>query len=200
MTRRLRPLSRRVFARALLVLGGLAFSPTGLLAQGDGWQSLRQPGHVVFMRHADAPGSGGFGDPAGFRLEDCATQRNLSEEGRAHARRTAEAFEKRGVAFDRVLTSPWCRCKETARLATGREAEELAALSNLVGRSEHREGQVKALEAYLADLGGNTRALFVTHGIVIHALTGVQPASGEMVIVKGGPGGKPTVVGRLKVD
>ena len=143
--------------------------------------------------------SGGYGDPPGFKLEDCATQRNLSDEGRAHARRTGEAFRKNGVTFDRVLTSPWCRCKETAQLAMGKEAEVFTPLSNLVGRSEHRESQVKALKAYLAGLDGKTRVLFVTHGIVINALTGVSPASGEMVIVKPGPGGEPAVVGRLKV-
>jgi broad specificity phosphatase PhoE len=181
----------------LLALFALPAAPH---AQADAWQLLRQPGHVVFMRHSDAPGAGGFGDPPGFRLEDCATQRNLSDEGRAHARRTGEAFAKHAVAFDRVLTSPWCRCKETAQLATGREAETLAPLSNLVGRSEHRDEQVKALKAYLAGLGASTRALFVTHGIVINALTGIQPAPGEMVIVKPGTGGEPTVVGRLKVD
>ena len=180
----------------LLALAAVASSA----ARADAWQLMRQPGHVVFMRHSDAPGSGGFGDPAGFRLEDCATQRNLNDEGRAHARRTGEAFKKNGVAFERVLTSPWCRCKETAQLAMGREAEPFAPLSNLVGRGEHRDSQVKALKAYLAELGGSVRALFVTHGIVINALTGIQPASGEMVIVKSGPGGEPTVVGRLKVD
>ena len=63
--------------------------------QADGWAVLKQPGHVVFMRHSDAPGSGGYGDPPGYRLDDCATQRNLSEEGRAHARRTGEAFRSR---------------------------------------------------------------------------------------------------------
>jgi phosphohistidine phosphatase SixA len=192
--------SLRLLALALLTLIGLAAAPADLLAQGDAWELLRQPENVVFMRHADAPGSGGFGDPPGFRLEDCATQRNLSDEGRAHARRTGEAFRKNGVAFDRVLTSPWCRCKETAQLATGKEAETFAALSNLVGRGEQRESQVAALKSYLAGLGGNTRVLFVTHGIVISALTGFQPAYGEMVIVKPGPGGEPEVVARLKVD
>ena len=176
------------------VLLALFALPAAPHAQADAWQLLRQPGHVVFMRHSDAPGSGGFGDPPGFRLEDCATQRNLSDEGRAHARRTGEAFAKHAVAFDRILTSPWCRCRETAQLATGREAEALAPLSNLVGRSEHRDEQVNALKAYLAGLGASTRALFVTHGIVINALTGIQPASGEMVIVKRGAGGEPEVV------
>jgi len=190
--------------RGLLVVGAVVLALAGFssrsAAQTDPWQLLLQPGHVVFMRHADAPGSGGFGDPTGFRLEDCATQRNLSDEGRGHARRTGDAFRKNGVVFDRVLTSPWCRCKETALLAMGKEAEVFAPLSNLVDRSEHRDPQVKALKAYLAGLDGKTRVLFVTHGIVINALTGVSPASGEMVIVKPGPSGDPKVMGRLKVD
>jgi hypothetical protein len=81
----------------------------------------------------------------------------------------------------------------------GKAAEVFAPLSNLVGRSEHREPQVKALKTYLAGLDGKTRVLLVTHGIVINALTGIQPASGEMVIVKPGPGGEPKVAGRLQV-
>jgi phosphohistidine phosphatase SixA len=190
--------SRMLFAAAALM--ALLAAPTISTAQTDAWALLRQPGHVAFMRHSDAPGFGGYGDPPGFNLEDCATQRNLSEEGRAHARRTGEAFRKLGVVFDRVLSSPWCRCKETALLAIGREAEVFAPLSNLVGRGEHRDAQVKALKAYLAGLDGNTRVLFITHGIVINALTGVSPASGEMVIVKPGSGGEPNVVARLKAD
>jgi broad specificity phosphatase PhoE len=182
------------------LLAAVSIGATPALAQSDAWALLKQPRHVVFMRHSDAPGSGGYGDPPGYRLDDCATQRNLSDEGRAHARRTGEAFRKNGATFDRVLTSPWCRCKETAQLALGKEAEVYTPLSNLVGRSQHRDEQVKALKAYLADLQPNTRVLFVTHGIVIGALTGVNPASGEMVIVKVGAGGEPTVAGRLKVD
>ena len=152
------------------------------------------------MRHSDAPGSGGYGDPQGFRLEECATQRNLSDEGRAHARRTGQTFTKHGIAFDRVLTSPWCRCKETALLATGREPEPFAPLSNLVGRNEYRESQIKNLKAFLAELDDNTRVLLVTHGIVVNALVGVSLASGEMVIVKKGRDGELAIVGRLKAD
>jgi phosphohistidine phosphatase SixA len=197
---RSRPHARRALALLAAALVALAALPSVLHAQTDAWALLRQPGAVVFMRHSDAPGSGGYGDPPGYRLDDCATQRNLSEEGRAHAKRTGEAFRKQGVAFDRVLTSPWCRCKETALLAIGSAAQVFEPLSNLVGRSEHRDAQVKALRTYLAGLDGHTRVLFVTHGIVIAALTGLNPASGEMVIVKPGPDGAPTVVGRLKVD
>ena len=189
----------RLFFAAVLAVAGLSFAVPAF-AQAGAWALLKRPGHVVFMRHSDAPGSGGYGDPPDYRLDDCATQRNLSEEGRAHARRTGEAFRKHGVTFDRVLTSPWCRCKETAQLVLGKEAELFAPLSNLVGRSEHRDEQVRALKTYLDGLKPNKRVLFVTHGIVISALTGVSPASGEMVIVKPGRGGEPAVVGRLKVD
>jgi phosphohistidine phosphatase SixA len=192
--------SRRCLLLLALAVTQIAALLPAAVAQDDPWSLLRQPGHVVLMRHSDAPGSGGYGDPPGFRLDDCATQRNLSEEGRAHARRTGEAFRTHGVAFDRTLTSPWCRCKETALLALGREAEPFAPLSNLVGRHEHRDGQVKAVKAYLASLDGSTSVLLVTHGIVIAAMTGITPASGEMVIVKPGSNGEPAVLGRLKVD
>lgn len=190
----------RRLALTTLALVALAGPSPESLAQDALWSLLRQSGHAVFMRHSDAPGSGGVGDPSGFRLEDCATQRNLSDEGRAHARRTGEAFRKHGITFEHALTSPWCRCKETARLVLGRKAEPFAALSNLVGRYEHRNSQVKALKAYLAGLDGKTNVLLVTHGVVIRALTGQSPASGEMVIVKPGPDGAPEVVGRFKVD
>jgi broad specificity phosphatase PhoE len=163
----------------------------------DAYTLLRQPGHAAFLRHAATSGS--YGDPPGFRLEDCATQRLLVDAGRAQARRTRAALAANGVAFDRVLTSPWCRCRETAALVAGREAEVMQALANLVGRTEHRDSQVTALKAYLAGLGGK-RALFVTHGIVISALLGINPAEGEMVIVKIGVDGVATVAGRLKVE
>ena len=163
----------------------------------DAYALLRQPGHAAFLRHAAT--SGAYGDPPGYRLDDCATQRLLVDAGRAQARRTRAALTANGVAFDRVMTSPWCRCKETAALVTGREAEVMEALANLVGRAEHRDAQVTALKAYLAGVK-DTRALLVTHGIVISALVGINPAEGEMVIVKIGAGGVPTVVGRLKVE
>jgi phosphohistidine phosphatase SixA len=161
------------------------------------WSLLRQPGYVAFMRHSEAPG---YADPPNYNLDDCSTQCNLVDSGRAHARRTGEAFRRNGITFQRVLTSPWCRCKETALLAMGRDAEVFAPLSNLVGRSQHTTEQVAALKAYLAALDAGTRVLFVTHGIVIQALTGISPASGEMVIVRLDPSGNPVVAGRLLVD
>ena len=72
------------------------------------WALLKSGGQVVFIRHAIT--TPGVGDPPGMRLDDCASQRNLTDAGRAHARRVGEAFRARGIVVDRLLTSPWCRC------------------------------------------------------------------------------------------
>ncbi len=78
------------------------------------WAALVQDGHVALIRHGNAPP--GYGDPPGFKIDDCQTQRNLDERGREQARALGEVFRQHGVRVDRVLSSPWCRCLETARL------------------------------------------------------------------------------------
>lgn len=146
---------------------------------------------MVLIRHAvTTPGAG---DPPGMRLDDCSTQRNLTDEGRAHARRIGEEWKKRAVPVDRVLSSPWCRCLETARLAFGK-AEVAEALSNLFGRPENRERQVRELRALVEKHAGKGNLVLVTHGSTIAALTGVNPATGEMVILRHG-----VLAGRLTV-
>ena len=75
---------------------------------------LEDGGKLIFIRHAYAPGNG---DPAGFNLNDCSTQRNLSDDGRKQAQRIGEFFTKNKIEIDKVLSSEWCRCKETAKIA-----------------------------------------------------------------------------------
>jgi hypothetical protein len=106
-------LESRPEIRWLLVLIAIAAWP----AKADEalWQALQQGGHVLFVRHART--TPGAGDPPGFRLKDCATQRNLSEEGRTQARRMGETFRKRGVPIGEVLSSPWCRCVDVSTSA-----------------------------------------------------------------------------------
>src|SRR3954447_24416768 len=94
-------------------------------------QQLRKGGLVLLMRHAST--EGGAGDPPGFDLEDCSTQRNLSEAGRAESRDAGERLRKMGVAIAQVYTSPWCRCRETAQIAFGR-AEDWAPLGSFFDR------------------------------------------------------------------
>ena len=147
------------------------------------WRRLQQGAHVVLIRHGvTTPGAG---DPPGMRLDDCSTQRNLTDEGRAHARHIGEEWRKRAVPVDRVLSSPWCRCLETARLAFGK-AEVAEPLGNLFGRPENRERQVRELRALVEKHVGKGNLVLVTHGSTIAALTGVNPATGEMVILRDG--------------
>jgi broad specificity phosphatase PhoE len=158
------------------------------------WTLLKGGGQVVFIRHAIT--TPGVGDPPGFKLDDCATQRNLTDEGRGHAKRIGQAFKERKIPVERLLSSPWCRCIETSRLAFG-EPEPSTALSNLFGRSENNAKQVEQMKALVKPGKGN--AILVSHGSTIVALTGVSPGTGEMVIVTPQGNGKFAVAGRLEV-
>src|SRR2546421_9724813 len=100
---------RMRFAIFALLLGfGSTAEVAGADDVADAWKALRAGGYVALMRHADAPG--GVGDPPGFRVDDCATQRNLSEKGRAHAEKIGSWLRREGIAFEKILSSPWCRC------------------------------------------------------------------------------------------
>jgi phosphohistidine phosphatase SixA len=167
-------------------------SPAG--ASEELWAALKAGGRVVLVRHAVT--TPGVGDPPGMRLDDCATQRNLTDEGRRDARRLGEAFQARGIAADRVLSSPWCRCVETARLAFG-AAEVWAPLGNLFGRPENRNEQVRDMRALVGEWRSRGNLLLVSHGSTIAALTGVNPDPAEMVVVTPQGGGRFAVSGRL---
>jgi broad specificity phosphatase PhoE len=133
-----------------------------------------------------------------MRLDDCGTQRNLTDEGRRHARRVGEAVRAHGVPIDRVLSSPWCRCLETARLAFG-SAETWAPLSNLFGRPEHRDEQVRQMQALAGERRAGGNLVLVTHGSTIAALTRINPDTAEMVVLTPQGAGRFTVAGRLTV-
>lgn len=191
----------RMLGRCLLILIVLLLPLSGpaLAIETDRerlWSTLAVPGHVVLMRHADAPGTG---DPASFRIDDCATQRNLGERGRLQARRIGEEFRRRAVQVALVLTSQWCRARETAALmALGSAEDEPTALNSFFGRPGEREAATAALRRRLAALPtGAPTVVMITHQVNITALTGVFPASGEMVVLKRDAQGGVTTVGRL---
>jgi len=176
-------------------LVAFVFSPARVTASDALWEKLKSGGQVVLMRHAIT--TPGVGDPPGMRLDDCATQRNLTDEGRTHARRTGEAFRQRGIAVERVVASPWCRCIETAQLAFGTAPEKSDALGNLYGRPENQSRQVAALEALVDKWRGKGNLILVSHGSTIVALTGVSPEPAEMVIVTPRAAGKFELAGRM---
>jgi broad specificity phosphatase PhoE len=183
----------RPIAWLVMLLVGLGI-PVGVADADQLWDLLRSGRQVIMIRHAIT--TPGVGDPTGFRLDDCATQRNLTDEGRAHARRLGEAFRARGIPVDRVLSSPWCRCVETARLAFG-NSEVWTPLSNLFGRPENREAQVRQMRARVSQAPAGGNLVLVTHGSTIAALTGIHPATAEMVVLTPRGGGQFEVAGRL---
>ena len=184
---------RRVIGRALLalILSIAALPAPAIAASADElWALLRGGRQIVLLRHGTT--TPGVGDPPGFRLDDCATQRNLVEAGRAESRRVGAAFRAQRVPVGRVLSSPWCRCLETARLAFGR-AEPWPALANLFGRQERAD----ALRAALSEPPTDGTLVLVSHGSTISSATGVVPAMGELVVVTPEGGGRFTVAGRI---
>ena len=188
-------LTRIVLGLAALALVFVACTAHAAAAEADAWSLLQRGGQVVLMRHAlTTPGAG---DPPGMRLDDCSTQRNLSDEGRRHARAVGAALHEHKVPVERMLTSPWCRCIETARLVFGESGEVSRALDNLFGRRENEASQVAALRALASGWRGNGNLFLVTHGSTILALTGVSPQTTEMVIVTPREGGTLAVAGRL---
>ena len=167
--------------------------PSTALADEALWSLLKQGGQVVLMRHAVT--TPGVGDPPGFRLNDCSTQRNLTDKGRRDARRVGAAFRARNIVVESVYSSPWCRCVETADLAFGK-SEISAALSNLFTHPENRERQVREMQELISARGPHNRVL-VSHGATILALTGVSLGTAEMLVVTPQSDRQLVVKGRL---
>jgi broad specificity phosphatase PhoE len=186
----MRGLTRRAFTTAAAVLSALP------AVAEDGWDALRRPGAVALMRHALAPGTG---DPADFRLGDCATRRNLDARGRAQARAVGAAFRERGITVDGVFTSRWCRCRETARLLGLGEPEDLPALNSFFRDRSTREAQTRAVRTFLAEQPADARLVLVTHFVNIRALTGRSVRSGEIVVVDGDAAGAVEVLGEILI-
>lgn len=192
MVAKLRGLRFRVALTAAMVL--LVGSTLPAFASPEGWAALARPGAVALMRHAIAPGTG---DPPAFRLGDCATQRNLDARGRSQARAAGEAIRAAGIAFDTVLTSEWCRCRETAVLLDLGPIGPFSALNSFFADSSTREAQTAAVLDFLAGEGAGKRVLLVTHQVNITALTGRIPRSGEIIVAERGPHGRLHVTGSI---
>jgi phosphohistidine phosphatase SixA len=162
---------------ALLAFMALVSSQARADAIAD---ALRAGGVAVLMRHATAPGN--F-DPPGFKLDDCSTQRNLSAEGRDEARRIGAHLKRLGLEPGEVLTSQWCRCRETATLAFG-AARDWPALNSFLRARESEASQVVEITARIAAIKPGDRPLvLVTHQVIVSAVAGVHPRSGEAVVV-----------------
>ncbi|WP_244635580.1 histidine phosphatase family protein [Chthonobacter albigriseus] len=180
----------RTLLAFLLLLAGAVQA----VADPAGWAALKAPGSHGLMRHASAPGTG---DPPEFKLGDCSTQRNLDDGGRAQAQRIGEAARSAGIAPDVVLTSAWCRAEETARLLDLGPVEQEPSLNSFFQDRSTAEQATADLKRRLEELG-TRKAMLVTHQVNITALTGIFPASGEIVVIGLGRSGEVEVRGRIK--
>ncbi|MGQ2978656.1 MAG: histidine phosphatase family protein [Polaromonas sp.] len=177
-------------------LGAALLAASASATAADAWPDLNQPGAIVLFRHATAPG---IGDPDNFKLNECATQRNLDDRGRAEARKLGEQFRSRNITVGAVLSSQWCRTRDTARLAFGAEAvKDEPAFNSFFSRSAGiSDSQTAQARAILARWRGPGTLVVVTHQVNITALTGVNPASAEGVVVRPAADGSLKVIGRV---
>jgi len=172
-----------------------AFIASSALA-ADAWTELAKPGAIVLFRHATAPG---VGDPPGFKPDDCATQRNLDERGRAEARKLGEQFRARKIEVGSVLSSQCCRTRDTARLAFGSQVRDEPVFNSFFRLSpEGREARTAQARALLARWRGPGALVVVTHQVNIQALAGVGAASAEGVVVRPAADGSLQVVATLQ--
>ncbi len=181
--------------RTFLFLMALVLA-TPAAADPAAWALLREGGKIVLIRHAVT--DPGVGDPPGFRLDTCSTQRNLSAAGRKEAERLGAAFRAQRVPVARVLASPWCRCVDTARIAFGGSTPE-PALGNLFTHSQNTAQQQAAFKVLANTPPRDGNLILVTHGATIAAFTGINPGTAETVIGNLDKDGRFVVAGRITV-
>lgn len=160
----------------LLLLSGQAMAD-----EAAAWRALSQGGHVALMRHALAPGTG---DPPGFQLDACDSQRNLSAQGREQARRIGERFREQEVNVTAVLASRWCRALDTARLLGLGEVVPTPALDSFFRDRGEAEDSTRAARRLIHEWDRKGTLVLVTHQVNISALVGGGVGSGEIVVVR----------------
>lgn len=169
---------------------GAAFADEQVLAG-----RLKQPGTVLMVRHALAPG---FGDPDEFVIGQCATQRNLNDEGRRQAMAMGEWLRANAINKARMFSSQWCRCLETARLMDLGEVEQLPGLNSFHGRPRDREPNLARLKTFLSRQDPDGPLMIMsTHQVTIHALTNDLIASGHGAVFELGRDGEMKFLGKI---
>jgi phosphohistidine phosphatase SixA len=141
---------------------------------------LKKGGNLIFIRHAYAPGGG---DPKNFDINDCKTQRNLSNSGRDQAKKIRSFFKDNNIPISKVYSSEWCRCKETASIAFN-DFETKSFLNSFFSSqfAKNKDLQMKKLKTFINNLDKNKNLVFVTHYVVISESLNYAPSSGEIVI------------------
>jgi len=190
MLRQFGRLAPCVLASSLIITPALAADDS------EAWAALVKGGHVALIRHGNAPPGYG-GDPPGFRFDDCKTQRNMDQRGRDQAKALGEAYRSHGVRVDRILSSPVCRCLETARLMAVGPVEDSWAL--VPDREPSNPVRLLQLKEMVSAWRGPGTLVLVTHGFTVRALVGIMPDQAETLVLKPAPGSRmgSDLVGRI---
>ena len=163
----------------LLIIISLTIS-NQVLSEDKILESLKEGGKIIFIRHAYAPGGG---DPQNFNINDCSTQRNLSDEGINQSKLIGEFFKTNKIKIDKGLSSEWCRCKDTAKFAFN-DFETFDALNSFFSAkfAKNEKKQIKDLKNYIKNWKSNKNLILVTHYMVISSILNIAVGSGEIVI------------------
>ena len=166
--------------RLIVVLLAALLALPAAADQKSAWQALREGKAFLLLRHTTAPGTG---DPEGFRLGDCSTQRNLSDRGRQEARRWGKLLVRRKVQQPRLYTSSWCRAQDTALEMGLGAVETLPALDSFFSDPESQAAQMAEMRKAIEKVPKDRPVVMVSHQVNIKALTGVSPRNGEGLII-----------------
>ena len=180
---------------SLLLL--LVVMPAGTVLADQAYliEQMKSGNAVLMIRHALAPG---FGDPEGFKLEDCSTQRNLDDVGRDQARSIGDWLRSRGIENARVYSSQWCRCLETARLMQLGPVTPLPALNSFFQRPQDREPNLAATKTFIQQNSKPGELIvMVTHQVTISGITGRWVDSGHGRLLRPGSNGEIELLGDL---
>ena len=169
----------KTFKLFLLIIISLTIS-NQVLSEDKILESLKEGGKIIFIRHAYAPGGG---DPQNFNINDCSTQRNLSDEGINQSKLIGEFFKTNKIKIDKVLSSEWCRCKDTAKFAFN-DFETFDALNSFFSAkfAKNEKKQIKDLKNYIKNWKSNKNLILITHYVVISSFLNMTVSSGEIVV------------------
>ena len=163
-----------IFFIGILNINNSAFSDDKIL------KSLKEGKKLVFIRHAIAPGNG---DPNNFDINDCSTQRNLDENGIEESKKIGLFFKNNKIKIDKVLSSQWCRCKDTAKYAF-KNFETFNALNSFYDEkfAANEAKQIKDLKNYIKNWNSDKNLVLITHFVVISSILNTGSSSGEIII------------------
>jgi len=157
-------------------------------------QSLKDGDKLIFIRHAYAPG---YGDPENFDITNCSTQRNLDYLGIEQSKKIGSFFSDNSIKIDKVKSSQWCRCKDTAKIAFGYYKTKTFLNSFFSNKfSKNKDKQIKHLKKFIINLNKKENIVFVTHYVVISEALSYSSSSGEIVITDK----KLNIIGSIQID